>query len=153
MNHGTSRLYALKKTTPEGPAISSAVMHGKPLVAYVSFTYPRSFPDTEPVPMFVFLTSEARQLWCRFTTEIVGRRTAIVMDGLVIQDWQVMCGIENGKFMIRENGRRGRNWMRSANNWCVSRDGDTPSLQLQIQTRLKRHEKLNKTCLMVIIPF
>ena len=52
MSHGTSRLYALKKTTPEGPAISSAVMHGKPLVAYVSFTYPRSFPDTEPVPMF-----------------------------------------------------------------------------------------------------
>ena len=22
------------------------------------------------------------------------------MDGVVIQDWQVMCGIENGKFMI-----------------------------------------------------
>jgi len=100
MSHGTSRLYALKKTTPEGPAISSAVMHGKPLVAYVSFTYPRSFPDTEPVPMFVFLTSEARQLWYRFTTEIAGHRTAIVMDDIVIQDWQVMCGIENGKFMI-----------------------------------------------------
>ena len=100
MSHGTSRLYALKKTTPEGPAISSAVMHGKPLVAYVSFTYPRSFPDTEPVPMFVFLTSEARQLWYRFTTEIAGHRTAVVMDDVVIQDWQVMCGIDNGKFMI-----------------------------------------------------
>ena len=100
MNHGTSRLYALKKTTSEGPAISSAVLHGKPMVAYVSFTYPRSFPDTEPVPMIVFMTSEARQLWYRFTTEIAGRRTAVVMDGVVIQDWQVMCGIDNGQFMI-----------------------------------------------------
>ena len=94
------RLYALKKTTPEGPAISSAVLGGKPMVAYVAYTYPRSFPDTEPVPTFVFLTSEARQLWYRFTTDIAGHRTAIVMDGAVIQDWQVMCGIDNGKFMI-----------------------------------------------------
>ncbi|KWW25188.1 MAG: hypothetical protein F082_1063 [bacterium F082] len=100
MGYGTSRLYALKKTTSEGPAISSSVLGGKPMVAMVSFTYPRSFPDTEPVPMFVFFTSEARQLWYRFTTEIAGRRTAIVMDGEVIQDWKVMCGIENGKFMI-----------------------------------------------------
>ena len=97
---GTSLLYALKKTTPEGPAISSAVMHGKPLVAYVACTHPRRNPNDEPVQLFVFLTSEARQLWYRFTTEIAGRRTAIVMDGVVIQDWQVMCGIDNGKFMI-----------------------------------------------------
>ena len=96
----TSLLYALKKTTPEGPAISSAVMHGKPLVAYVACAHPRRNPNEEPVQLFVFLTSEARQLWYRFTTEIAGHRTAIVMDGVVIQDWQVMCGIENGKFMI-----------------------------------------------------
>ena len=100
MSYGTSRLYALKKTTSEGPAISSAVLGGKPMVAYVEFSYQRSFPDIEPVPMFVFLTSEARQLWYRFTTEIAGRRTAVVMDGVVIQDWQVMCGIDNGQFMI-----------------------------------------------------
>ena len=97
---GTSLLYALKKTTPEGPAISSAVMHGKPLVAYVECNHPRRNPNGEPAQLFVFLTSEARQLWYRFTTEIAGRRTAIVMDGVVIQDWQVMCGIDNGKFMI-----------------------------------------------------
>ena len=100
MRQGTSLLYALKKATPEGPAISSAVMHGKPLVAYVECTHPRRNPNGEPAQLFVFLTSEARQLWYRFTTEIAGRRTAIVMDGVVIQDWQVMCGIENGKFMI-----------------------------------------------------
>ena len=94
------RLYALKKTTPEGPAISSAVLHGKPMVAYAVFTYQRRNPNTESVPIFVFLTSEARQLWYRFTTEIAGHRCAIVMDGVVIQDWKVMCGIENGKFMI-----------------------------------------------------
>ena len=97
------RLYALKKTTPEGPAISSAVLHDKPMVAYAVFTYPCRYPDTEPVPIFVFLTSEARQLWYRFTTEIAGQRTAIVMDGVVIQDWQVMCGIDNGKFLITNN--------------------------------------------------
>ena len=100
MKSDDSRLYALKKTTLEGPAISSEVMGGKPMVAYVEFTYPRRYPNTEPVPIYVFLTSEARQLWYRFTTEIAGQRTAIVMDGVVIQDWQVMCGIENGKFMI-----------------------------------------------------
>ena len=97
---GTSLLYALKKTTPEGSAISSAVMHGKPLVAYVAYTHPRRNPNGEPVQLFVFLTSEARQLWYQFTTKIAGHRTAIVMDGVVIQDWQVMCGIENGKLMI-----------------------------------------------------
>ena len=81
-------------------AISSEVLGGKPLVAYVTSTYPRNFSDTEPVSVFVFMTPEARQLWYRFTTRIAGHRTAIVMDGVVIQDWQVMCGIENGKFMI-----------------------------------------------------
>ena len=97
---GTSRLYALKKSTPEGPAISSAVMHGKPMVASVVCTHPRRNPNNEPVQLFVFMTSEARQLWYQFTTEIAGHRTAIVMDGVVIQDWQIMCGIEHGKFMI-----------------------------------------------------
>ena len=96
----TSLLYALKKTTPEGPAISSAVMHGKPLVAYVACTHLRRDPNDEPVQLFVFLTSEARQRWYQFTTKVAGHRTAIVMDGVVIQDWQVMCGIENGKLMI-----------------------------------------------------
>ena len=94
------RLYALKKTTSEGPAISSAVLDGKPMVAYAVFTHPHKFRNAEPVPIFVFLTSEARQLWYQFTTKITGRRVAIVMDDVVIQDWQVMCGIENGKLMI-----------------------------------------------------
>ena len=81
-------------------AISSEVLGGKPMVAYVTCTYPRSFSDTEPVPIYVLMTPEARQLWYRFTTEIAGHRMAIVMDGVVIQDWQVMCGIDNGKFLI-----------------------------------------------------
>ena len=97
---GTSLLYALKKTTPEGPAISSAVLDGKPMVAYVACTHPRRNPNDEPVQLFVFLTSEARLLWYQFTTKITGHRAAIVMDGVVIQDWQVMCGIDNGKLLI-----------------------------------------------------
>ena len=100
MKSKESRLYALKKTTTEGPAISSAVLQGNPMVAHAVFTYPRRYSSTEPVPIYVFMTPEARQLWYRFTTEIAGHRMAIVMDGVVIQDWQVMCGIDNGKFMI-----------------------------------------------------
>ena len=94
------RLYALKKTSPEGPAISSVVMGGKPIVAMITANYQRKFTDTETVPMIVFLTPEAGQLWYQFTTEIAGHRAALVMDGIVIQDWKVMCGLDNNSFFI-----------------------------------------------------
>ena len=94
------RLYALKKTSPEGPAINSEVLGGKPMVAMMTAHYPRRYPNTESVPMIVFLTPEAGQLWYQFTTEIAGHRAALVMDGVVIQDWQVMCGLDNNSFFI-----------------------------------------------------
>lgn len=98
--HAQSLLYALKKTTPEGPAISSAIMGDKPMVAMMTAHYPRKYPNTESVPMIVFLTPKASQLWYQFTTEIAGHRAALVMDGIVIQDWKVMCGLDNGSFFI-----------------------------------------------------
>ena len=94
------RLYMLKKTTPEGQAISSAVFGDKPMVKMVVVTKPNKYPSGESVPMIVHLTPEASQLWYQFTTEIIGHRAALVMDGVVIQDWKVMCGLDNGSFFI-----------------------------------------------------
>ena len=94
------RLYMLKKTTPEGPAISSPVMDGQPLVQKVEVTRPSKYPCDQSVPIIVHLTPEASQLWYQFTTEITGHRAALVMDGIVIQDWKVMCGLDNGSFFI-----------------------------------------------------
>ena len=95
-----TRLYSLKKTTPEGPAISSSILGGKPMVAMMTAHYPRKNPNAESVPMVVFLTPEAGQLWYQFTTKIAGNRAVLVMDGIVIQDWKVMCGLDNGSFFI-----------------------------------------------------
>ena len=98
--HAPSLLYALKKTTVEGPAISSAIMVGKPMVAMMTAHYPRKYPNTASVPMIVFLTPEASELWYQFTTEVTGHRAALILDGAVIQDWKVMCGLDNGSFFI-----------------------------------------------------
>ena len=51
-------------------------------------------------PIVVSLTPEASQLWHQFTADVSGHKAALVMDGIVIQEWQVMCGIENGSFYI-----------------------------------------------------
>ena len=97
---GQVRLYALKKSTPEGPAISSEVMGGKPMVAMMTALYPRKYPNTESVPMIVILTPEAGRLWYQFTFKVKGHRAALSLDGVVIQDWKVMCGLDNGSFFI-----------------------------------------------------
>lgn len=96
-------LYKLKKTSPEGPAISAAVLDGKPMVQKVFVNHPRKYPNTEAEPMIVSLTPEASRLWSTFTTETIGRKVALVMDGAVIQEWMIQCGIDNGSlFIMRE---------------------------------------------------
>ena len=97
------RLYMLKKATPEGPAVSSAVLDGKPMVKMLTVNKPSKYPSTEPVPMTVLLTPEASQLWYQFTSEITGHRAALTLDGVVIQDWKVMCGLDNGSFFIMKD--------------------------------------------------
>ena len=94
------RFYALKKTTPEGPAISSMTMNGEPMIAMVTATHPRSYPNAETTPMIVNMTPEASRRWYKFTTEITGHRAVLTLDGVVIQDWKVMCGLDNGSFFI-----------------------------------------------------
>ena len=91
------RLYALRRSSSEGPAISSTIMGGKPMVRSVLCSKYQKHHET---PIVVSLTPEASQLWHQFTSDVTGHKAALVMDGVVIQDWQVMCGIENGTFFI-----------------------------------------------------
>lgn len=91
------RLYALRRSSSEGPAISSTIMGGKPMVRSVLCSKYQKHHET---PIVVSLTPEASQLWHQFTSDVTGHKAALVMDGVVIQDWQVMCGIETGTFFI-----------------------------------------------------
>lgn len=95
-----AKVYMLKKTTPEGPAISSAIMGGNPLVQKVVVNYPRKYPNSESVPIIVTMTPEAAQLWHQFTTELIGRQVALSLDGIVFQEWKIQSGIGNGCFFI-----------------------------------------------------
>ena len=102
------RLFQLKKTTPEGPAISSAVLGGKPLVSRMFVHKPIKNTGTESVPMFVNLTPEASQLWYDFTKEGTARkravkrcfRCAVSMDGVVVQHWYVYRKVPGGRLFI-----------------------------------------------------
>ncbi len=91
-------IYALKKTTNEGPTISSAVISGKPVVKRIVH---ESY--TKSTPMSVYMTPEAALLWCDLTrkAENLGPfKCALTFDGVVYQDWRVMSGIPNGSFFI-----------------------------------------------------
>jgi hypothetical protein len=98
---GRQRIYALKKTTPEGPAISSAVIGGKPLIQKIVHESYR-----EATPMSVHMTPEAAKLWLGLTkkAEQTGPfRCVLSYDGVVYQDWKVMCGIPGGSFFIMKH--------------------------------------------------
>ena len=94
------RLYLLKKNSQEGPAISPAMIEGKPMVKGVFVTKPSKYPSNGSVPMIVWLTPEASQLWHEFTNYLTGRRGAVSIDGVVVQDWKIMQGLDNGCFFI-----------------------------------------------------
>ncbi len=94
-----SRIFALKKATPQGPAISSGVMGGKPIIQSVE-TSVSCKNDDGYVPIIVHLTPDASRLWSQFTREIAGRYAALVIDGVVVLEWYVQCEINNGQFFI-----------------------------------------------------
>ena len=85
----------LKKNSQEGPAISSAILGGKPMVKKIVVTKPCKYPSNGSIPMIVVLTPEARQLWSEFTKQPTGKRGVVTMDGVVVQE----C-LENGCFPI-----------------------------------------------------
>ena len=98
-NQQDSRIFALKKTTHQGPAISSGVMGGKPIIQSVE-TSVSSKNDDGYVPIIVHLTPDASQLWSQFTRETAGRYAALVIDGAVVLEWYIQCEINNGQFFI-----------------------------------------------------
>ena len=100
-NQQNSRIFALKKTTPQGPAISSDVMGGKSIIQSVE-TSGSSQNEEDYVPIIVRLTPDASQLWSQFTREIAGHNAALVIDGVVVQEWYVKCEINNGQLFIMQ---------------------------------------------------
>lgn len=100
-NQPDLRLYALKKSN-NGPAISSEVLGGKPLVQRVEFS--TSTPKAgEDVPIIVKMMPEASALWSEFTDNVKGHSVALSMDGEVVQEWYVNCQISNGQFFFIKN--------------------------------------------------
>lgn len=94
------QLYLLKKNSQEGPAISSMALEGKPMVQRVDVTKPPKYPSNRSVPMIVWLTPEAYQLWHEYTKRLTGKRGAVSIDGVVVQEWKIMSNLENGCFFI-----------------------------------------------------
>ena len=100
-NQQNSRIFALKKTTPQGPAISSDVMGGKPIIQSVE-TSCSSQNEEDYVSITVRLTPDASQLWSQFTREIAGHNATLVINGVVVQEWYVQCEINNGQLFIMQ---------------------------------------------------
>ena len=98
-NQQDSRIFALKKATSQGPAISSDVMGGKPIVQSVETSVSCKNEDGY-VPIIVHLTPEASRLWSQFTREIEGSYAALAVDDAVVLEWYVQCEINNGQFFI-----------------------------------------------------
>ena len=94
------QLYLLKKISQEGPAISSLAMGGKPMVQRVDVTKPPKYPSNGSVPIIVWLTPEAGQLLREFAKHLTGKRGAVSIDGVVVQEWKIMSNLENGCFFI-----------------------------------------------------
>ena len=93
-------LYTLKKTTEVGPAISSAVLGGKPLVKRLD-----SGPYKEGTftAIILELMPEATILFKRMTEEALLQplpvNIAVVIDGLVYQDWRIANAVCSAFFI------------------------------------------------------
>ena len=93
-------LYTLKKTTKTGPAISSAVLGGKPLVKRLD-----SGPYKEGTftAIILELMPEATIMFKRMTEEALLQpqpvNIAVVIDGLVYQDWRIANAVSSAFFI------------------------------------------------------
>ena len=94
-------LYTLRKTTEAGPAISSAVLGGKPLVKKVARGPYREGTTTS---IIVNMQPEAAILMKRMTENAVLQpqpvEAAVVLDGQVYQSWYIKGVIDTGAFFI-----------------------------------------------------
>lgn len=101
-NFVTEGTLEIREMDADTVAISSEMMGGKPVVQRIVYSSPRRKAVDEPIPMIVYLTPEASQLWYQFTSKAKGHRAALYLDGEEIQNWQIQCGLDNGSFWIKK---------------------------------------------------
>ena len=101
----TVNLYALKMASPEGPLVSSKRLGGKPVVEKIKVREPKVDHNEETIPVVLFLTSEAKQLWSeQFDPKEESKSIdiALVVDGVVYRNlnFTSLQGVTNNSFFI-----------------------------------------------------
>ena len=98
-------LFALKMASPEGPIVNSARIGDKPVVEKVVVQKPYFNKEVETIPMIIYLTPEAKQLWSEQfnpNEEMKSIDIALVVDGVVYQKttFTSIQGVTNNSFFI-----------------------------------------------------
>jgi len=101
----TVNLYALKMASPEGPLVSSKRLGGKPVVEKIRVREPQIDHGEETIPVVIFLTPEAKQLWSEQfnpNEETKSIDIALVIDGVVYKrlNFTSLQGVTNNSFFI-----------------------------------------------------
>lgn len=101
----TVNLYALKMASPEGPLVSSKRLGGKPVVEKIRVREPQIDRGEETIPVVIFLTPEAKQLWSEQfdpNEETKSIDIALVIDGVVYKrlKFTSLHGVTNNSFFI-----------------------------------------------------
>ena len=101
----TVNLYALKMASPEGPLVSSKRLGGKPVVEKIRVREPQIDRGEETIPVVIFLTPEAKQLWSEQfdpNEETKSIDIALVIDGMVYHktNFTSLHGVTNKSFSI-----------------------------------------------------
>ena len=101
----TVNLYALKMASPEGPLVSSKRLGGKPVVEKIRVREPQIDRGEETIPVVIFLTPEAKQLWSEQfdpNEETKSIDIALVIDGVVYKrlNFTSLHGVTNNSFFI-----------------------------------------------------
>ena len=101
----TVNLYALKMASPEGPLVSSKRLGGKPVVEKIRVREPKIDHGEETIPVVIFLTPEAKQLWSEQfdpNEETKSIDIALVIDGVVYRrlNFISLQGVTNNSFFI-----------------------------------------------------
>ena len=101
----TVNLYALKMASPEGPLVSSKRLGGKPVVEKIRVREPQIDRGEETIPVVIFLTPEAKQLWSEQfnpNEETKSIDIALVIDGVVYKrlNFTSLQGVTNNSFFI-----------------------------------------------------
>ena len=101
----TVNLYALKMASPEGPLVSPKRLGGKPVVEKIRVREPKIDRGEETIPVVIFLTPEAKQLWSEQfdpNEETKSIDIALVIDGVVYKrlNFTSLHGVTNNSFFI-----------------------------------------------------